>query len=298
MTGNSGDLREEAARYLEKRARSGRRVLHRLSRSDRIAADRGYADESRPPKAEEVELVTSPGPVPGEDIPHDRREEGISRDTRAASPMSLFAGENVPSGPQVADMDLDALEKTVSVCRGCSLCETRTNTVFGDGNPSAGIVFVGEAPGRDEDLQGIPFVGRAGKLLDKILGSVGFSRKDVYIANMLKCRPPGNRDPLEEEVESCEPFLERQLELIDPVLICALGRVAGQSLLKTKASLKVLRQGIHHYNGVRALVTYHPAALLRNPQFKRPTWEDMKLLRRLYDEKTAERREDGRESGR
>jgi uracil-DNA glycosylase family 4 len=180
--------------------------------------------------------------------------------------------------------DLDSLERAVSGCRRCELHMTRNNTVFGTGNRSAPIVFVGEAPGRDEDLQGIPFVGRAGKLLDKILEAIGFGRDDVYIANILKCRPPGNRDPKEEEVEACERYLAAQLKLIDPVLICALGRVAAQNLLKTKASLKVLRESEHYYNGIRVVATYHPAALLRNPAYKRPTWEDMKLLRRLHDE--------------
>ena len=180
--------------------------------------------------------------------------------------------------------DLDSLEKAVSECRGCELHKTRNNTVFGAGNRSSAIVFIGEAPGRDEDLQGVPFVGRAGKLLDKILEAIGFSREDIYIANILKCRPPGNRDPKEEEVEACERYLAAQLKLIDPVLICALGRVAAQNLLKTKASLKVLRESTHYYNGIKVVATYHPAALLRNPAYKRPTWDDMKLLRSLHDE--------------
>ncbi|MCK4537953.1 MAG: uracil-DNA glycosylase [Candidatus Krumholzibacteria bacterium] len=181
-------------------------------------------------------------------------------------------------------MDMAGLRTAVAGCERCSLSSTRTNTVFGDGNPRARIVFVGEAPGRDEDLQGVPFVGRSGKLLDKILAAIGFTREDVFIANILKCRPPNNRDPQDVEVVACEEYLARQLQLIDPVVICALGRVAGQTLLKTKESLRVLREGIHHYNGIRLIVTYHPAALLRNPNFKRPTWEDMKLLKKICDE--------------
>ncbi len=191
------------------------------------------------------------------------------------------------SPEDIDTMDMEKLEETVRGCMRCPLCRTRTRTVFGAGNPRSKIVFVGEAPGRDEDLQGIPFVGRAGKLLDSIIASVGFSRENVYIANILKCRPPGNRDPQEPEVEACEGYLARQIGIIAPALICALGRVAAQNLLKTKASLKVLREGLHYYNDTRLLVTYHPAALLRNPEFKRPTWEDMKLLRRLYDEETG-----------
>lgn len=191
------------------------------------------------------------------------------------------------SPAEIDSAGMAGLEAEVSLCRRCPLCETRTNTVFGDGNPRARVVFIGEAPGRDEDLQGVPFVGRAGKLLDKIIASVGFSREDVYIANILKCRPPGNRDPEEQEVKACEAYLARQIEIISPVLMCALGRVAAQNLLKTTASLKTLREGIHYYKDTRLLVTYHPAALLRNPEYKRPTWEDMKLLRRLYDEQAG-----------
>ncbi|MBN2184809.1 MAG: uracil-DNA glycosylase [Candidatus Krumholzibacteriota bacterium] len=205
------------------------------------------------------------------------------------SPEEKIMVKTSPAGEEEKEMvsggsDLDSLEKAVTGCRRCELYRTRNNTVFGAGNRAASIVFIGEAPGRDEDLQGIPFVGRAGKLLDKILEAIGFSRDDIYIANILKCRPPGNRDPKEEEVEACERYLAAQLKSIDPVLICALGRVAAQNLLKTKASLKVLRESEHYYNGIRVVATYHPAALLRNPAYKRPTWEDMKLLRRLHDE--------------
>ncbi len=200
------------------------------------------------------------------------------------SPPEGEATERRPVSSQ-----LDSLEKEVAGCNGCTLHTTRNNTVFGSGNPSSPIVFIGEAPGRDEDLQGVPFVGRAGKLLDKILEAIGFGRDDIYIANILKCRPPGNRDPKEEEVEACERFLVSQIRSIDPVLICALGRVAAQNLLKTKASLKSLREGVHYYEGIRVIVTYHPAALLRNPAYKRPTWDDMKLLRSLYDEDSGSR---------
>ena len=198
--------------------------------------------------------------------------------------IKTSSAEDEVTQRDLGGFDLDSLEMAVSECRECELHKTRNNTVFGSGNRSSSIVFIGEAPGRDEDLQGVPFVGRAGKLLDKIIEAIGFSREDIYIANILKCRPPGNRDPKEDEVEKCEGYLAAQLKLIDPVLICAMGRIAAQNLLKTKASLKVLREDIHYYNGIKVVVTYHPAALLRNPGFKRPTWEDMKLLRRLYDE--------------
>ncbi len=175
----------------------------------------------------------------------------------------------------------------ISSCLKCSLGETRTNFVFGTGNRNAAVMFVGEAPGRDEDLQGEPFVGRAGGLLNQIIEAIGFTREEVYIGNILKCRPPGNRDPQPDEVAACEPHLHRQIELIQPVVICALGRIAAQTLLKTTASLGKLRERTHLYQDRPLVVTYHPAALLRNPNWKRPTWEDMKLLKKIHDERVT-----------
>jgi uracil-DNA glycosylase family 4 len=168
-------------------------------------------------------------------------------------------------------------------CQKCHLNKSRTNFVFGVGNSHAGVMFIGEAPGRDEDLQGEPFVGRAGQLLNKILAAINFQREEVYIANILKCRPPENRDPLPEEIELCEPYLIEQIRLIKPKLICALGRISAQALLKTKTPLNRLRGRFHDYQGTKFLVTYHPAALLRYPQFKKDTWEDVKMLRAEYD---------------
>jgi DNA polymerase len=179
-------------------------------------------------------------------------------------------------------MNIDDFNEKIKDCMNCPLGETRTNFVFGTGNPHARLMFIGEAPGRDEDLQGIPFVGRAGKLLDKILASVNFSRAEVYIANILKCRPPENRDPQPSEVKECIPYLNRQIDLIKPQIICCLGRIAAQVLLDTKATLGKMRENDYEYRGVRVFVTYHPAALLRSPAYKRPTWEDMKRLRRYY----------------
>jgi DNA polymerase len=180
--------------------------------------------------------------------------------------------------------DLAKLETTVSGCIACPLHASRTQTVFGMGHPQAKVMFIGEAPGRDEDLRGEPFVGRAGRLLDKILAAVDLQREDVYITNVLKCRPPHNRDPQEAEVRECEQYLKRQIELIQPTLICALGRIAAQWLLQTNAPLSALRTGVYYYEGIRILPTYHPAALLRNPAFKKPTWEDFKQLKALLDE--------------
>lgn len=166
----------------------------------------------------------------------------------------------------------------------CQLGSTRKNFVFGVGNPKAKLVLIGEAPGADEDEQGEPFVGRAGQLLNKILAAVQLKREDVYICNILKCRPPNNRDPLPEEVAACEPFLKRQLEIMQPKLILCLGRIAAQTLLKTKATLSELRNNIYQYQGIKVLVTFHPAALLRNPNWKRPAWEDVQKMRKMYDE--------------
>ena len=179
-------------------------------------------------------------------------------------------------------MDLEELYNKTKDCRKCPLCESRTNYVFGAGDPHADLMLIGEAPGRDEDLKGEPFVGRAGQLLDKILKAVNFDREEVYITNILKCRPPNNRDPLPEEVEHCIPTLNKQIDLIKPQMILCLGRIAVQYLLGLKGSLSKIREDDYEYKGIRVFVTYHPAALLRSQQYKRPTWEDVKRLRRYY----------------
>lgn len=194
--------------------------------------------------------------------------------------LELFAERSEEKRAQ----SLDELYDMIHECTKCSLCHSRNKFVFGVGHPKADILFVGEAPGRDEDLQGEPFVGRAGQLLDKMLAAIEFSRDDIYIANILKCRPPDNRDPLPEESEQCLPHLAEQIRLIRPKFICALGRVAAQILLDTKSPLSKLRGKFYDLAGARMLATFHPAALLRNPNFKRDAWEDLKLLRRTYDE--------------
>ena len=178
---------------------------------------------------------------------------------------------------------LNELYLKIKDCTKCRLAKNRTKFVFGVGNPKAKVMFIGEGPGREEDLQGEPFVGRAGQLLDKILVAINFKREEVYIANMVKCRPPENRDPLPDEMETCHPYLLKQIEMIKPQIICALGRIAGQYLLNTKEPLNKLRGKIHDYKGIKFLVTYHPAALLRYPQYKKETWEGMKLLRKEYE---------------
>ncbi len=193
----------------------------------------------------------------------------------------------VPEGAQERAGMLADLDRDICSCLKCPLGESRNSFVFGVGNPNATLMLIGEAPGAEEDRRGEPFVGEAGQLLNKILEAIDFRREEVYIAIILKCRPPGNRDPQRPEVEACEAYLKRQIDLIRPVVICALGRVAAQTLLKTKASLGRLRENIHQYQGRPLLVTYHPAALLRNPNWKKPTWEDVKLLRKIHDERAG-----------
>lgn len=178
---------------------------------------------------------------------------------------------------------LSELGASITGCTLCQLSKDRTQVVFGVGNPDAELVFVGEAPGRDEDLQGEPFVGEAGKLLDRILLAMGLQRSKVYICNVIKCRPPKNRDPLADEIATCEPFLKQQLSLIKPRLIVSLGKFATQTLLQNEAPISRLRGKWHEYQGIPLMPTYHPAYLLRSPSGKRDVWEDMKqVLHRLH----------------
>ncbi|PYO07563.1 MAG: uracil-DNA glycosylase [Gemmatimonadetes bacterium] len=190
--------------------------------------------------------------------------------------------ELIPNAIEKLD-SLEELARKVKRCTRCSLYETATNPVAGEGNPKAELVCVGEAPGAKEDETGRPFVGQAGQLLTKILAAVKLTREQVFICNVLKHRPPGNRNPRPEEVEACSPYLIRQLELIKPKVIVAFGTFAAQTLLNTKTPIGQLRGLVHKYHGIPLVVTYHPAALLRNPAWKRPTWEDVKLARRVLD---------------
>ncbi len=193
-----------------------------------------------------------------------------------------------PNEPWVSAKSIDELNAMICNCVKCPLGHTRTNFVFGVGNPHADIVMIGEAPGAEEDAQGEPFVGRAGQLLNKILEAIGLKREEVYICNILKCRPPDNRDPDPGEIEACTPHIWKQLELIKPKIILCLGRVSAQVLMGTNEPLAKLRGKVHNYRGMKLMVTYHPAALLRNPHWKRPTWEDMQKFRKIYDELRAQ----------
>ncbi len=190
--------------------------------------------------------------------------------------------ELIPSAIDKLD-SLEEIAKKVKKCTRCPLYETATNPVPGEGNPKAELVCVGEAPGAKEDETGRPFVGQAGQLLTKILAAIDLTREQVFICNVLKHRPPGNRNPRPEEVEACSPYLIRQLELIKPKVIVAFGTFAAQTLLNSKTPIGQLRGLVHKYHGIPLVVTYHPAALLRNPAWKRPTWQDVKLARRILD---------------
>lgn len=209
-------------------------------------------------------------------------EAGPTAEAPAAAKEEVVS---YPSDPDPVDVSrietLQELERVVSSCTKCDLCKTRTQTVFSDGSGRARLVFVGEAPGADEDRQGKPFVGRAGQLLtDIIVKGMKLRREDVYICNVLKCRPPNNRDPLPSEKEQCRPYLERQLELLNPKVICALGRHAANTLLRTDESTGRLRGRWHFYRGVPVRVTYHPAYLLRNAADKRLAWDDVQHVMR------------------
>jgi len=182
---------------------------------------------------------------------------------------------------------LDELREQALKCKECALSDSRRNVVFGEGNPDASLMFIGEAPGMDEDIQGRPFVGKAGMLLTKIIQAINLTREDVYIANCLKCRPPKNRNPLPSEIIACRGYFMKQIELIKPKVICCLGKFAAQTVLMSDLSITRLRGNFHNYEGIKVMPTFHPAYLLRNPQEKRLVWEDMKRVRdylREYNE--------------
>ncbi len=178
--------------------------------------------------------------------------------------------------------ELALLFDTVKGCERCRLAETRLNFVFGEGNPAANLVVIGEAPGAEEDASGRPFVGRSGQLLDKILLAAGFNRQEVYICNILKCRPPGNRNPLQDEIEKCMPLLLQQLQIIKPKVILILGKVAANTIFQNKLSLGSMRGNVTRWKEFDCFITYHPAALLRNPHWKRGCWDDIQLMMRHY----------------
>jgi uracil-DNA glycosylase family 4 len=305
------DPREQLRRYLEQRRELGERelVLDGLSVEEALRIVGGAPPATR--GSDRPTHVPTEAREPNALAPNDWRETlrvagaapEQSPSTRAPRPSQGIPGSTPEVGGQLAPSgivvgtashdlfgaggpslnSLDSLAKAIATCTRCPLYSTAKNPVPGEGDPDADFMLVGEAPGATEDETGRPFVGQAGQLLEKILAAIGFRREDVFIVNVLKHRPPGNRNPRPEEVSACSPYLVRQIELIRPKVLVALGTFAAQTLLDTKLSIGKLRGQIHRYYGVPLIVTYHPAALLRNPAWKRPTWEDVQLARRILD---------------
>jgi DNA polymerase len=305
------DARDRLREYLEQRRELGESefVLDGLSVEEALSAlgVRGGAPGTPVPREpREPREPRDSGPATGDwraalrsvgvEQPADAAPEKVGRyempapkEAAASAHGELRTGIVVghaielDGGPLAALGSIDAVASAVRACTACGLYVGTRNPVPGEGNPHAGFVCVGEAPGATEDETGRPFVGPAGQLLTKILAAINFAREDVFICNVLKHRPPGNRNPAPEEIRACSPFLLRQLELLRPRVILALGTFAAQTLLQTTQPIGKLRGQVHRYYGVPLIVTYHPAALLRNPSWKRPTWEDVQLARRVFD---------------
>jgi DNA polymerase len=237
-------------------------------------AENGIMTRSNDPRHELMELVTSLKTRIHLDMELKRSISYMRLKESDTSGMVNAPADTV----DVHTPTLQDIRQELGDCHRCPLCQKRTHIVFGEGNPQARLAFVGEAPGADEDMQGRPFVGKAGQLLTKIIQAMGLTRQDVYICNILKCRPPGNRNPKPDEITTCEPFLVKQLQVIQPKVICALGSFAAHTLLKTEVPITVLRGRFHTYQGIHLMPTYHPAYLLRNPGAKKQVWEDMQMI--------------------
>jgi uracil-DNA glycosylase len=253
-------------------------MREKLAEHLRFAAELGVTGVSRDPvwRRRGEDAALGPTTPETERPTADRRQPVAGTQSPSASPQEF-------SSPSEA---LAAIHGDIGDCTRCKLHRLgRRQVVFGVGHPRADLMFVGEAPGADEDVQGIPFVGRAGQLLTKIIESIGLKREDVYIANVIKCRPPQNRNPEQDEVDTCEPFLFRQIDVIEPKVIVALGTFAARALLRTLEPISRLRGRVSDYRGAKLIPTFHPAYLLRNPAAKREVWEDMKKVRELLGDK-------------
>jgi len=300
------DAREQLRQYLEQRREAGEHdlVLDGLSADDALRLLGAAATAVRRPSARDAgetppstlgpehasadwrDVLRRSGASPDQETQRREEREVLASTQDALAPPGLTVGvdDRELFGGALAHLDsLDAVATSVAACTRCPLYSSATNPVPGQGNANAALMIVGEAPGATEDEQGLAFVGAAGQLLTKILAAVDLKREDVFICNVLKHRPPGNRNPMPDEVTACSPYLIRQFELIRPKAILALGTFAAQTLLQTKLAIGKLRGQVHRYHGVPLIVTYHPAALLRNPSWKRPTWEDVQLVRRILD---------------
>jgi DNA polymerase len=238
---------------------------------------------SKTTKKEVIQTLTLQKEIFGDElfIPKMKRTTGVVKEPSTSfAEQELFPAEKESWEKTTS---LDELEKLICDCTKCRLHSGRNKFVFGTGNPNADVLVIGEGPGAEEDKQGLPFVGRAGKLLTDMLKAIKFEREEVYIGNVVKCRPPENRTPLPDEMETCMPYLKKQVELIKPKLILCLGLTAAKGLIRKRESLGELRKSIFDYEGAKVIVTYHPAALLRNPHWKKDCWEDLKKFRKLYD---------------
>jgi uracil-DNA glycosylase family 4 len=290
------NARELLARYLAQRESLGEGPLVFDSPPGEVIGDRGKEPRQqelgrRRAKIEEVEGGRArPDEGRQDAAPRRRAAGGKATDWREGAPPVPDRGLVIPapssdlfSADELGRCDLAEIATRVGECTACRLHENRTNAVPGEGPEAAKLVVVGEGPGAKEDETGRPFVGRAGEKLDEILNAIDLPREQVFICNIVKCRPPGNRTPQQEEIDHCVPYLYRQLELIGPRVILAMGGTAAQTLLQTKQSLGGLRNRVHSFRGMPLVVTYHPAALLRNPNWKKPTWDDVRIARQLVD---------------
>jgi uracil-DNA glycosylase len=264
-----------------------------LGGADFVASGKVALPRSHP-EAERSEAEGSLGrpegilPLPSAQRPDDSAEPLIPKWRKDAPPIPGPGLNIVPPPFELGDaigamVTLEQVAAAVKACTRCPLHRTRTNDVFGEGNTAARLMCIGEGPGETEDRLGRPFVGRAGELLDKLLAAIDLPRAEVYIANIVKSRPPQNRKPLPDEVAACIPYLYRQIAIIRPKVILALGGTSAESLLGVKQSLTALRGKVHRFDGIPIVVTYHPAALLRNPNWKKPTWDDVRIARQLLD---------------
>jgi DNA polymerase len=277
MASDRDQARKLAVEYFKQLGETGETEIY-LSADDapRVKGRRAPETAEAAATADAAKASPSAGTVDGPGPEIIRVKLAFSTD---ATTGDMFAGT---SGLESC-RTLDEVEAASAGCEKCELAQGRTSIVFGAGNPDARLMFVGEAPGRDEDIQGIPFVGRAGQLLNKILEAAEIERDDVYIANIIKCRPPNNRTPLTNEIEACIPYLGKQVALIAPKIICTLGLPATQTLLGIRGSMGSLRGKMYVEGDVKVIPTYHPAAALRDPKYKRPIWDDFKLIKREYE---------------
>jgi uracil-DNA glycosylase family 4 len=252
-----------------------------------LPAGAGGREQAGNPRSAEPPARSGPPPFPPSSSSPPSPAPKWKRGSPPIPGPGIYIEPPVPTllgGDALSDLaTLDAVAQRIRTTHCCGLCPGRTNAVPGEGNPSAQLMFIGEGPGATEDALGRPFVGQAGKLLDEIIQAIGLRREDVYITNIVKCRPPQNRKPLPDEIAACMPYLHRQIALIRPKVIVALGGTAGEAMLDARKSLGELRGKVHSYGGIPLIVTYHPAALLRNPNWKKPTWDDVRIARQLLD---------------